>query len=656
MRLTKRGRVWYGYVYVDGRRVQRTTKRHDRKAAERVVQQWERTAADPDHQAAEDRTMSDALRLLLDRRAEEAAAGRKAADTVAFYRKKAGHLVRIFETAECGTRVPFPLARLRPHHVDDYISRRRSEGVKDSTIHKELVTLRGALKLARRRGWWTGALEEVLPVAFSPRYEPRERFLTPAELQALLAQLAPHRAAQVAFIVATSANWGESTRARPEHVSADRRFVHLVGTKTDYRERDVPIVTPEQRSLLDVALEQADPAAAPLLFHPWANVRRDMLQACERAGIERCSPNDLRRTCATWLRAGGATIDALAPLMGHADGRMVERVYGRLTPEQLRSRLAREVSASTNSTTEDAHERDGRDGSGVDAGRGADAGGRCDQAEDFRSGRGREERRSLAGVGGRVGAHRGGLLGRPDGDEAIASADRHDAALTPTGDCINSASDPADAAGLPGPIGQAPSEKSLKSEELQCPGAESNHRHGDFQSPSQAWVTRRNSSRPYRSRKPTASTLHQSSPPRAAKVIPQGEEARRQGAAGIGSTHNRGRRRASAALSPSTRSEVPGRIGEQAGWPAFEGGGPVDVAGSPQYGAAAMPISGPRTAGVMPGGSRPTVERSRSRDGGRDRVLQFVRGEAGSELGRCWGGLTYRPEWRPLLLSIRRAA
>jgi integrase len=142
--------------------------------------------------------------------------------------------------------------------------------------------------------------------------------------------------------VATSGSWGESCRARRNHVAGDRRFVHLAGTKTDYRERDVPIVTSDQRGLLDYALEHAD-RPGDLLFYPWANVRRDLLEACKRAGIERCSPNDLRRTCATWLRAGGASIDALAPLMGHADGRMVERVYGRLQPEQLRARLEKEV-------------------------------------------------------------------------------------------------------------------------------------------------------------------------------------------------------------------------------------------------------------------------------------------------------------------------
>jgi len=70
------------------------------------------------------------------------------------------------------------------------------------------------------------------------------------------------------------------------------------------------------------------------------NVRRDLAQACDRADIEPCTPNDLRRTCATWLRQAGAAPDLIAPVMGHADTRMVERVYGRLPVDDLERRLA----------------------------------------------------------------------------------------------------------------------------------------------------------------------------------------------------------------------------------------------------------------------------------------------------------------------------
>src|SRR5213075_1395745 len=60
---------------------------------------------------------------------------------------------------------------------------------------------------------------------------------------------------------------------------------------------------------------------------------------CTRAGIERCSPNDLRRTYGRWMRIAAFPDEIIAPTMGHADTRMLERVYGKLTPEELSHRL-----------------------------------------------------------------------------------------------------------------------------------------------------------------------------------------------------------------------------------------------------------------------------------------------------------------------------
>jgi hypothetical protein len=100
----------------------------------------------------------------------------------------------------------------------------------------------------------------------------------------------------------------------------------------------VPVATRPQLELLRYALTHAE-GEDPALFLPWQNVRRDLREACKRAGIPPCSPNDLRRTFATWLRAAGAPTDLIAPVMGHADTRMVERVYGRLAPSDLRRRI-----------------------------------------------------------------------------------------------------------------------------------------------------------------------------------------------------------------------------------------------------------------------------------------------------------------------------
>lgn len=160
----------------------------DKKAAETVARDRERAAADPDHEAANKATLGDALRALIGKRSEEARAGRRSHATAEFYRVKAGHLFRVLETDEGEKPAPLRLARLHAQDVDRYISVRRGEGASENTISKELVTLRAALKIALRAGLWNGNVAAVIPPAFAPEYKPRVRFLTRAELQALLAK------------------------------------------------------------------------------------------------------------------------------------------------------------------------------------------------------------------------------------------------------------------------------------------------------------------------------------------------------------------------------------------------------------------------------------------------------------------------------------
>jgi hypothetical protein len=70
------------------------------------------------------------------------------------------------------------------------------------------------------------------------------------------------------------------------------------------------------------------------------NLQRSLARACARAGIAACTPNDLRRTYGTWLRLAGVAPATIGAAMGHADGRMAERVYARLDAAALGERLA----------------------------------------------------------------------------------------------------------------------------------------------------------------------------------------------------------------------------------------------------------------------------------------------------------------------------
>ncbi len=286
------------------------------------------------------------MKLFLAHMDEQVKAGKKSEDTLDFYTKKGGRLLRYFEYGgdPSSASGPYPLAGLNAAEVDGYISQRRLElphanstrNVTESTIAKELGTLRAVLKLAKRRGLWAGELSALLPSGFSPEYKPRTRWLTPEELQLLLVHLTPDRAARVAFIVATSACWGEANAA--QRGDANGNQVLLRGTKRASRWRTVPLALPAQQTLLAFALDHAAGTEGALFVH-WQNVRRDLHAACVRAAIPVCSPNDLRRTCATWLRAAGVSIELISPVLGHTDTRMVERVYGKLPISALLERI-----------------------------------------------------------------------------------------------------------------------------------------------------------------------------------------------------------------------------------------------------------------------------------------------------------------------------
>lgn len=361
-RLYKRGVTWWGWYYdQSGRRNNKSTKCRDKRAAEAVVREWERAAADPDHAAADAATLADALKQFLKDRTNKG----RAEGTLKCYGVKVGHLLRVLggETK---------LARVDARAVDDYVSTRLEEGASRHTIQKELVALRGTLKVAKRRGEYRRDIGSVMPDGFSSGYKPKKRFLTASEAQRLLAQLGPDRAARVAFILATGARWSESERAMRADIDTQRGTVQLRGTKTAAASRIVPIVGSSHDLLEHVAIHAE--GSEGRLFTPWQNCTRDLRDACKRAAslavaehlqaehltwdelsdaeraritalhaFEPISPNDLRRTYATWLRMHGVEPHLIGSALGHRDSRMAETIYGRMPVESLGRALSERV-------------------------------------------------------------------------------------------------------------------------------------------------------------------------------------------------------------------------------------------------------------------------------------------------------------------------
>jgi integrase len=326
-RIYRRGkRKTYWYQAHDRRVSLHTT---DRKAAELKVAQLERQRADPTYRPANQTTLGEALKDFAKRQEQRG----RAAGTISMYSTHCSHITRILGEST-------PLAQIDAEAVDGYLETRHDEGASRPTQWKELCTLRGTLKLARRHKKYPHPLDEVMPETFEgAESKPGTRHLLMPGVVKLIAVLPKRRADVVRFIVATAADWVGVERAAAGDVDWTAREVRVHGSKTDFRQRTVPILDLFEPLLRQVALPLAS----------WGNVRRDLAVACKRAGVPRVTPRDLRRSCSRILRAAGVEPSLIGPMLGHADERMVVRTYGRIQPDELGAAIKRRLDTGTTS-------------------------------------------------------------------------------------------------------------------------------------------------------------------------------------------------------------------------------------------------------------------------------------------------------------------
>jgi len=313
--------IWARVRDEAGRIIRVSTRARDEKAATLFANEWERRAVDPSYRRAAEATLGSAIVdwfAELQRRKVSAA-------TYSIAQTKAGHFVRLWG-------VEWPLLRVTGDAVLQYIDTREGEGVKPFTVKKELGALRGVLEQAKFRGSYPTDLATVFPPHYSGQHRPRSRAPSQPEVVALLRQLHPVRAAHLAFVAGSGARLAESYRAHREDVDLEGLLVRIRGSKTELASGLVPI-TGLTRDLLVFALQHAP--GKTVLFEPWGKLHRDVAAACVRAGIDRVSPNDLRRAFGSWHRKAGLTAEQVSILLRHTTDKLAQTTYAKIGGEHI---------------------------------------------------------------------------------------------------------------------------------------------------------------------------------------------------------------------------------------------------------------------------------------------------------------------------------
>ena len=254
------------------------------------------------------------------------------------------------------------VAKLAAVDIDHLLSAKLDAGLSVSTVRRIRAVISQALDQGVR---WGVVTRNVAALTRGPRQVRREgRTLTPDQARRLLDSLRGNRSeALYTLMLSTGLRRGEALGLRWSDVDLDggvllvqRQLTRQGGrlatsdTKTARSRRAVNLPAPVVEVLRTHRARQASERLK--LGEAWRdsghvfttslgtpidprNVYRDFQAVCERAGIGRWHPHELRHSAASLMLAQGVKLQVVSEVLGHSSIRMTADVYGHvLAPDR----------------------------------------------------------------------------------------------------------------------------------------------------------------------------------------------------------------------------------------------------------------------------------------------------------------------------------
>lgn len=289
---------------------------------------------------------ADARREAIDRirREREAPPGATVEALWEAYRKeKDGRRVAVAMKHEWKAVGPH-FGHLRPDQVTtalcrDYARKRRKAKKHDGTIWTELGHLRTVFTWAHARR----LIDHAPAVERPPKPAPKDRWLTGAEIDRLLAApMAHHIKLAILLMLSTAARIGAILELRWERVDFERGQVDL--RASDIGPRKGRAIVPMNDGLRAALITARDAALTDHVVEwagaPVASIKTGFNAAVAAAGLADVSPHVLRHTAAVHLAVAGVAMDRISQYLGHSSTAVTTRVYARFAPDHLREEAA----------------------------------------------------------------------------------------------------------------------------------------------------------------------------------------------------------------------------------------------------------------------------------------------------------------------------
>jgi integrase len=321
-------KYWFARIRVPGgKSFDKTTKTANRRTAERVAERIERDALLQGAPVSLEKALTMLYQVQVDKH--------DSPHTLKRTEYSGGHLCGHFGRLRDARTITLT-------ETTDYMRKRRELGIKDSTIYRELRTLKEALTNLRKHGLYDGTPSLLWPTGLPQTFPGKDRWLTPEEFAKLLDALPERWRERVIVYTFAGLRLSELLRLEPGHCDFAKRQLHVPGTKTEGADRRIPM-HPQVEAVLRPRCRKPGPLFPPNHASELASggLNKALARACKRARIPHCSPNDLRRTFCSWCYQNGVDESDCARWLGHKNSTMVREVYGHDSPENAARKLSK---------------------------------------------------------------------------------------------------------------------------------------------------------------------------------------------------------------------------------------------------------------------------------------------------------------------------
>jgi integrase len=231
------------------------------------------------------------------------------------------HFFRLYRAVEITT-----------DRITTYVVTRQESGAAAATINRELAALKRAFRLAKR----SGRVVDLPYIPMLTENNTRKGFFEAGEFRTVIAHLPDDLRPlfETAYITGWRVRSELLTRRKP-HVDLQHGWLRLEPGETKNGDGRLFPLTPELRAVLEQQfartqkLERETGQVIPWLFHrdgePIKVFRRAWITACQKAGVPKRIPHDLRRTAVRNLERAGVPRSAAMKMVGHK----TESIYRR---------------------------------------------------------------------------------------------------------------------------------------------------------------------------------------------------------------------------------------------------------------------------------------------------------------------------------------